>query len=155
MTTPRKTYSPSLKAEVVREICGETRAISQIAAQYGIHPNQLYTWRDQAAAALPDLFTDQAAQTLAEQQAARTAEAAPRGTCLLGDGTTQSVKHVSRSELTCVGAPCAWLYLVALLDRHSRYIVRWELDKTMAVGLVGAALERALVGATPKICNSD
>ena len=73
MTTPRKTYSPSLKAEIVREIWRETRSISQIAAQYGIHPNQLYTWRDQAAAALPDLFTDRAAQTLAEQQAAHAA----------------------------------------------------------------------------------
>src|SRR3954447_21636885 len=74
MTTPRKTYSPALKAEIVREIWRETRSINQIAAQYGIHPNQLYTWRDQAAASLPDLFTDRAAQTLAEQAAAHAAE---------------------------------------------------------------------------------
>jgi transposase-like protein len=74
MTTSRKTYSPSLKAEIVREIWRETRSISQIAAQYGIHPNQLYTWRDQAAAALPDFFTDQAAQTLTAQQAAHAAQ---------------------------------------------------------------------------------
>lgn len=74
MTTSRKTYSPSLKAEIVREIWRETRSISQIAAQYGIHPNQLYTWRDQAAAALPDIFTDQAAHSLAEQQAAHAAQ---------------------------------------------------------------------------------
>lgn len=74
MTASRKSYSPSLKAEIVREIWRETRSISQIAAQHGIHPNQLYTWRDQAAAALPDLFTDQAAQTLAAQQAAHAAE---------------------------------------------------------------------------------
>jgi transposase-like protein len=74
MATPRKTYSVALKAEIVREIWRETRSINQIAAQYGIHPNQLYTWRDQAAAALPDLFTDSAAQTLAEQAAAHAAE---------------------------------------------------------------------------------
>src|SRR4051812_540122 len=74
MATPRKTYSPALKAEIVREIWRETRSINQIAAQYGIHPNQLYTWRDQAAASLPDLFTDRAAQTLAAQAAAHAAE---------------------------------------------------------------------------------
>lgn len=74
MATTRKTYPASLKAEIVREIWRETRSISQIAAQYGIHPNQLYTWRDQAAAGLPDLFTDQAAQTLAQQQAAHAVE---------------------------------------------------------------------------------
>jgi putative transposase len=74
MATPRKIYSPHLKAAVVREIWRETRSISQIAAQYGIHPNQLYTWRDQAATSFPDLFTDTAAQTLAEQAAAHAAE---------------------------------------------------------------------------------
>ena len=74
MANSRKTYPASLKAEIVRAIWRETRAISQIAAQYGIHPNQLYTWRDQAAAGLPDLFTDQAAQPLAPQQAAHVAQ---------------------------------------------------------------------------------
>ena len=72
--TTRKTYSPSFKAEIVREIWRETRSISQIAAQYGVHPNQLYTWRDQAAAAMPDFFTDNAAQSAAQQQAAHNAE---------------------------------------------------------------------------------
>src|SRR3954470_10583814 len=74
MATARKTYSPALKAEIVREIWRETRSINQIAAQYGIHPHQLYTWRDQAAASLPDLFTDRAAQTLAEHAAAHAVE---------------------------------------------------------------------------------
>jgi len=74
MATPRKIYSPKLKAEIVREIWRETRSINQIAAQYGIHPNQLYAWRDQAAAGLPDLFTDQAAQTLAAQAAVHATE---------------------------------------------------------------------------------
>ena len=74
MTQPRKTYSASFKAEVVREILREQRSISQIAAQHGIHPNQLYLWRDQALAGLPSLFSDQAARSLAEQQAAHTAE---------------------------------------------------------------------------------
>ncbi len=63
----------SLKAEIVRAIWRATRAIGQIATQYGIHPNQLYTWREQAAAALPHFFTDQAATTLAAQQAAHAA----------------------------------------------------------------------------------
>ena len=74
MAQTRKTYSASFKAEVVREILRETRSISQIAAQHGIHPNQLYLWRDQALAGLPNLFTDQAARTLADEQAAHAAQ---------------------------------------------------------------------------------
>jgi transposase-like protein len=70
MAATRKVYSAAFKAEVVREVLRETRSINQIAAQYGLHPTQLYTWRDQALAALPDLFTQRAAQTLAAQEAA-------------------------------------------------------------------------------------
>lgn len=74
MALTRKTYNPSFKAEVVREILRETRSINQIAAQHGIHPNQLYTWRDQALTALPGVFSDQAAQTLAAQEVAHAAQ---------------------------------------------------------------------------------
>src|SRR6478752_2179344 len=51
--------------------------------------------------------------------------------------------------------PTGWLYLVAFLDWHSRYIISWELDQSLAVGFVLTALEQALAGATPQICNSD
>src|SRR5438105_8974531 len=74
MAQTRKTYSASFKTEVVREILRETRSVSQIAAQHGIHPNQLYLWRDQALAGLPGLFNDQAARTLADEQAAHAAQ---------------------------------------------------------------------------------
>lgn len=63
--------------------------------------------------------------------------------------------HVWGTDITCIRSPGGWLYLVAFLDWHSRFIVSWELDQTMAVGLVVAALERALAGAIPTICNSD
>ena len=63
--------------------------------------------------------------------------------------------HVWGTDITCIRTPGGWLYLVAFLDWHSRFIVAWELDQTMAVSLVLTALERALTGATPTICNSD
>ena len=63
--------------------------------------------------------------------------------------------HVWGTDITCIRTLGGWLYLVAFLDWHSRFIVSWELDQTMVVGLVVAALKRALAGATPTICNSD
>jgi transposase-like protein len=74
MAQARKTYTAAFKAEVVREILRETRSISQLAAQYGIHPNQLYQWRDQALTGLPGLFNDQPARALAAEHAAHTAQ---------------------------------------------------------------------------------
>jgi putative transposase len=48
-----------------------------------------------------------------------------------------------------------WLYLVAILDWFSRYVVSWELDQTLELPFVLAAVDRALAQAKPVICNSD
>jgi len=45
--------------------------------------------------------------------------------------------------------------LVAVLDWFSRYVISWELDQTLALPFVLAAVERALTRATPMIRNSD
>lgn len=47
------------------------------------------------------------------------------------------------------------LYLVAVLDWSSRYVVSWELDLTLELPFVLAATTRALTQATPQIWNSD
>ena len=47
------------------------------------------------------------------------------------------------------------MYLVAILDWYSRYIVSWELDQTLEIEFVLACLDRALAKATPTINNSD
>ncbi len=43
--------------------------MSQLSAEYGIHSSQLYKWRDQVLAGLPNLFTEQAEKTLREKEA--------------------------------------------------------------------------------------
>ena len=48
-----------------------------------------------------------------------------------------------------------WLYLVAVLDWFSRYVVSWELDQTLEMPFVLRATQRALNVATPTIWNSD
>jgi len=69
----RKTYSPEFKAKVVREVLREDKTLSQIAANYGVHPNQVAQWRDQALAGLSGLFSNQQAadwqaKTVADEQ---------------------------------------------------------------------------------------
>ncbi len=58
-------------------------------------------------------------------------------------------------DLTYIRLHAGWMYLVAVLDWFSRYVVSWELDQTMEVSFVLAAVERALAQATPEIWNSD
>lgn len=66
----RKQYTADFKAKVVKEMLREEKTVGQLAAEYGVHSNMLYRWRDQALAGLPRLFSDQAAQEQAQKEAA-------------------------------------------------------------------------------------
>ena len=48
-----------------------------------------------------------------------------------------------------------FLYLVAVLDWYSRYVLSWELSNTLDTGFCLQALQRALEVATPEIFNND
>ena len=48
-----------------------------------------------------------------------------------------------------------FLYLVAIIDWYSRYVVSWELSNTLEVGFCLEALEKALQISMPEIFNSD
>jgi transposase len=67
-----KTYSPAFKARLVQELLKETKTIAQLAAEHGIHPNVLSSWKATALQGLPALFERrdslQAVQTAHEQQ---------------------------------------------------------------------------------------
>jgi putative transposase len=63
--------------------------------------------------------------------------------------------HVWGVDITYVRLRGSWLYLVAILDWFSRYVVSWALDDTLEIGFVHQAVEQALRLATPTIWNSD
>ena len=58
-------------------------------------------------------------------------------------------------DITYIRLRAGWMYLVAILDWFSRYIVAWELDQTLEIDFVLAVVDRALAMATPDIWNSD
>lgn len=47
------------------------------------------------------------------------------------------------------------MYLVAILDWYSRYVVSWQLSDSLEMPFVLAAVDQALAQATPTIFNSD
>ena len=74
---------------------------------------------------------------------------------LLRGLTASYPNHVWGVDITYVRMQSAWMYLVAVLDWYSRYVVAWELDQTLGLGFVLETMGRALSGARPSICNSD
>lgn len=74
---------------------------------------------------------------------------------LLGQVKASYANHVWGIDITYIRLQGGWMYLVAILDWYSRYIVSWQLDDTLAMPFVLRAVDRALAQARPTICNSD
>ena len=58
-------------------------------------------------------------------------------------------------DITYLRMRGGFMYLVALIDVHSRYIVSWSLSNTMETKFCIDALKKGLVYAQPEIINSD
>jgi putative transposase len=64
--------------------------------------------------------------------------------------------HVWSTDITYVPMRAGFLYLVAVMDWYSRFVLSWELSNTMEVGFCLTAQQRAFrVGGRPEIWNSD
>jgi len=74
---------------------------------------------------------------------------------LLRHITSAYPNHIWGIDITYIRLQAGWMYLVAVLDWFSRYVVSWELDQTLELPFVLTAVERALNQATPCIWNSD
>ena len=63
--------------------------------------------------------------------------------------------QVWSSDITYIRLAQGWVYLVAILDWYSRYVVAWEVSNSLDSAFCVAALERALARTRPTIFNTD
>lgn len=74
---------------------------------------------------------------------------------LLRNVVATQPNHAWAIDITYIRLVKGWMYLVAVLDLYSRYVVSWALDDTLEQPFVLDAVQRALAVATPQIWNSD
>lgn len=74
---------------------------------------------------------------------------------LLRNVAIDRVHQVWSTDITYIRLQTGWLYLVAVMDWFSRYVLAWELSNTLDGDFCLSALERALAGGSPEIFNSD
>jgi putative transposase len=67
----------------------------------------------------------------------------------------ESVDQVWCADITYVPMRQGYLYLVAVMDWYSRYVLSWELSNSLEAGFCVTALEEALARSTPGIFNTD
>jgi putative transposase len=66
-----------------------------------------------------------------------------------------SINQVWSTDITFIPMPKGYVYLVAIMDWYSRYVLAWELSVTMETEFCLEALNRALRQAQPQIFNTD
>lgn len=74
---------------------------------------------------------------------------------LLNGLAIQQPNQVWATDITYIPMQRGFVYLVALIDLYSRYIVAWNLSISLEVEFCIAMLEFALADAKPDILNSD
>lgn len=74
---------------------------------------------------------------------------------LLSGLTASYPNQIWGVDITYVRLKGDWMYLFAVLDWFSRYILAWELSDTLSAGFCCETLKRALTIAVPSIHNSD
>lgn len=74
---------------------------------------------------------------------------------LLRDLSITRPNQVWGIDITYIRLHAGWMYLVAILDLFSRYVISWELEQSLEMSFVLSAAQRALAQATPEIWNSD
>jgi putative transposase len=63
--------------------------------------------------------------------------------------------QVWSTDITYIPMKKGFMYLVAVMDWFSRYVVSWEISNTMDVDFCISALRKALKKGTPEIFNTD
>lgn len=74
---------------------------------------------------------------------------------LLRDVEIKHPNHVWSTDITYIPMKGGFMYLVAIMDWFSRYVLSWEISNTLDADFCIVALKKALKKSTPKIFNSD
>jgi len=74
---------------------------------------------------------------------------------LLKGLTVSRVNQVWGADITYIPMAHGFLYLVAIIDWYSRYVLAWRLSNTLDVHFCLDALEEALGKGTPEVFNTD
>jgi putative transposase len=74
---------------------------------------------------------------------------------LLGEMTINRIDQVWSCDITYIRLIRGFVYLMAIIDWFSRFVLSWELSTTLDTGFCLEALDRALRAARPEIFNTD
>lgn len=69
MKDRRNKFTGEFKTKIALEAIKGHRTVSEIASEYGVHPQQITQWKKQALDGLPDVLTDKRRKRKEDQNA--------------------------------------------------------------------------------------
>ena len=73
----------------------------------------------------------------------------------MGKAEITRPNQVWAADITYLPMERGFLYLVAVMDWHSRYVLAWRLSNTLEAGFCAEALMEALDRERPEVFNTD
>ena len=74
---------------------------------------------------------------------------------LLRNVAIERVNQVWSTDITYIPMPAGFMYLTAVMDWHSRYVLSWELSNTLEIDFCLEAVDEAMGRGPPEIFNTD
>ena len=65
----RNRYPADFKAKIALEAIKGHKTLNELASEYGVHPNQISTWKKQLLQELPHIFSTRRAQAAQDDEA--------------------------------------------------------------------------------------
>jgi putative transposase len=74
---------------------------------------------------------------------------------LLRDVSVERADQVWSTDITYIGLPGGFMYLAAVIDWHSRYVLAWRLSNTLDGSFCLELLREVLASGRPEVFNTD
>jgi len=174
MSGVRKSHSASFKAKVALEALKQDKTIAQLSSEYGVHSNQISRWKQHLANELPGIFTGrkkaqekkkaeelqaelyrQIGSTYQKPNLSKASPGHKKYPYLLKNMVIDHPDQVWSTDITYIRMRHGFVYLTAVIDWFSRYVLSYELSTTLDTGFCIEAVNRALNISKPEIFNTD
>ena len=134
----RKQHQPEFKAKVALEALKGEETVSGLASRFGVHPTMIHQWKRALLEGASGVFE--------------------RGGRKAPEVDEEQVKdlHAPLPDITYLPMRRGFLYLVAIMDWHTRKVLAWRNSNTLEAEFCVDALNEAIHKfGPPEIMNTD
>src|SRR5437660_1140468 len=164
MTVKRKQHTSAFKAQVALAAVKGDRTVNELASHFGAHPTLIHGSKKQLLAGAAPV-NGKRLQLLMRVMGLEAMYPKPR---LSGAGRGHRIypyllrgvrierpDQVWSTDITYVPLASGFMYLAAIIDWFSRYVLCWRLSNTLDGSFCLEMLEEALGRGRPEVFNTD